>query len=421
MLEILAGDIAHKAHRHEDRDDGQADRDDGETDLVGRLHRRFIGGFAQAHVADDIFDFDDRVIDEDTGGERDREKAHEVQGKAEDAHHPKRRNDRQWQSDRGDGRRTKVAQEQEDDDHGERRAFEEGMQRGVVVSQRVADRRVDALEIEFWMFGFDLIDELLDARRDADIASALGAQNAEGDYRLAVPAREGARLGDRILDRAEIGETILAAVRQVDLDLGERRKAAGALPVHGALQTPVHLRGAQAEVLKAFRIERHLNFALHAANPLDRTDALDAFQLADNHVVDEIGQLLGRFAGGNRGISFNSQPYRVDAADLRRRSRLREIGALYGVFDGGERFRRIDVEIEDDRRGRYAVAHGRRNVTDSCDAGDRVFDLVRHLRFEFGGSGTELRDHNRDDRRVDVRQEGNRQFREAYGAERQHG
>ncbi len=82
LLEILPRDIADETDRREDRDDGQADRDHRQTYLIGGVERRLIGRFPHPHMADDVFDFDDRIVDENAGRERDGEKAHEVQAKS---------------------------------------------------------------------------------------------------------------------------------------------------------------------------------------------------------------------------------------------------------------------------------------------------------------------------------------------------
>ena len=96
----------------------------------------------------DVLDLDDRVVDQNAGRERDRQQAHHVEREAEHVHHPERRQDRQRQRDGRDDGGAQVAQEQEHDQHGERRAFVEGVQRGVVIAERVDDRAVDQLEFD---------------------------------------------------------------------------------------------------------------------------------------------------------------------------------------------------------------------------------------------------------------------------------
>ncbi len=62
--EELAGKARHQRDRQEDSDNRHGGGKHGEADLVRRVDRRLIGGFAHAHVAEDILDIHDRVIDQ---------------------------------------------------------------------------------------------------------------------------------------------------------------------------------------------------------------------------------------------------------------------------------------------------------------------------------------------------------------------
>ena len=113
LLEVLPGDAAHEADRREHGDDGERDGDDREADLVGGLERGAVGRFAHPHVADDVLDLDDGVVDQDAGDEGDGEQADEVEREAHRVHRPEGRDDRQRQGDGGDQRGAPVAQEDE--------------------------------------------------------------------------------------------------------------------------------------------------------------------------------------------------------------------------------------------------------------------------------------------------------------------
>ena len=78
----------------------------------------------------------------------------------------------------------------------------------------------------------ELVDPLFHRGRDHHVARALGALDAERDDRLAVEAREGARIGDRVGHDAEIVETNRAAGRQADHRAGQivERPGAGKRP-----------------------------------------------------------------------------------------------------------------------------------------------------------------------------------------------
>ena len=131
-----------------------------------------------------------------------------------------------------------------------------------------------------------------------------------------VPARSLSVLGageraDRLVVPADFG----AAAGEVDV---------------GAAQAAADVERGQADRLQPVGIERHENLALDAADALDLGDAAHALQRALDHVVDELGQLLRRLAGRDRGIGEDRQPDHVDALDQRLVDVLRQVGCARG-------------------------------------------------------------------------------------------
>ena len=100
LAKILPRNAAHKTDGREDRGNRQRNRDHREADLVRRLQRRLIGRFAHAHVAHDVLDLDDRVVDQNARHQRDREQAHQIEREPERAHRPESRDDGQGQRQR---------------------------------------------------------------------------------------------------------------------------------------------------------------------------------------------------------------------------------------------------------------------------------------------------------------------------------
>ena len=87
LHEILAGNAWHEGNGHEHGDDGEGCRNDRQTDFVCRIHCRAIGRFAHLDMPRNVLDLDDRVIDENTCRQRDREEADEVERETEKIHH----------------------------------------------------------------------------------------------------------------------------------------------------------------------------------------------------------------------------------------------------------------------------------------------------------------------------------------------
>src|SRR6476619_4243415 len=94
LPEELAWNGRHEARRHEYRNNGQADGNDCKANLVGCLEGGLIRRLSHPDMTDNVLDFDDGVIDEDTGAERDREQAHHIEGEAYRVHDPECRKDR---------------------------------------------------------------------------------------------------------------------------------------------------------------------------------------------------------------------------------------------------------------------------------------------------------------------------------------
>ncbi len=158
LLEVLPGDAAHERHGREHGDDGRGDGDDGEADLVGGFQRRAIGRFAHPHVAHDVLDLDDGVVDQDAGDDGDGEQAHEIEREAHGLHGPEGRDDRQRQRDGRDDGRPHVAQEDEHDDDGEHGAFDQRLHGRLIDAERVVDRVVDVGELDVRIELLDLHD-----------------------------------------------------------------------------------------------------------------------------------------------------------------------------------------------------------------------------------------------------------------------
>jgi len=158
------------------------------------------------------------------------------------------------------------------------------------------------------------------------VAGALRALDAERDHRLAVEAGEGAAVRDGVGDGAEVVETHLAAAEQRDHGAGEivQRLGAGQRPDRlivladfgaaagqvdiGAAQALADIDGGEACGLQPVGIERDQDFALDTADTLDLGNAAHALKCAFDDVVDEIGQLLRRLAGRDRGIGDDRRP-----------------------------------------------------------------------------------------------------------------
>ena len=308
----------------------------------------------------------------------------------------------------------------------------------MIVAEFVVDLGVDLGERHLGMIGMDALEPLLDQLIDGHVAGALGAGDAEGDDRLVEQARERARLGRAVDHRPEFVEPDLAPARQRDRQRGEigdaarsgqradrlflaRDLAASAaeIDVVGA-HLLVDGRRGDAERQQLFRIERDADLAVDAAEALHFADAADALQIAGDRIVDEPRQLLDRHSRRGRGVGDDRQAFDVDAADDRLVDGARQIAANLGdlilhVVERAVDVDRADIELHDGRGG--TVGDGRDDMPDAVEAGDRVLDLLRDLRFEFRRRRARLGDEHLHDRNVDVGEACDRHRPEADDAE----
>jgi len=110
---------------------------DGEADLLRAVERRLHARFAHLHVARDVLEHHDRVVDHETHAQRQRHQRQVVQAVAEDVHERESADDRQRQREARDEGRGDAAEEHKDDQHDE---HEREQQRELDVAHRFADR-----------------------------------------------------------------------------------------------------------------------------------------------------------------------------------------------------------------------------------------------------------------------------------------
>ena len=102
------------------------------------VERRPKRALALLHVAHDVLDHHDSVVDHEAGADGQRHQREIVEAEAAQPHDPEGRDDRQGQGDAGDDGGPKGAQEQQHDQHDERGAEHKR-------ELNVADRGADGL------------------------------------------------------------------------------------------------------------------------------------------------------------------------------------------------------------------------------------------------------------------------------------
>jgi hypothetical protein len=129
--EQAAFDAVQEEQRREDEHDDERGEDDRSADLAARLEDdgddapRAFGGEPFAQAAHDVFDVDDRVVDERADRDRHAAEGHGVERGAERVEHEHGDDERERDGERGDEGRPAAEEEEADDEHDEQRAVAE--------------------------------------------------------------------------------------------------------------------------------------------------------------------------------------------------------------------------------------------------------------------------------------------------------
>ena len=89
LAEQPTDDVAHEKQRNQYCDQRESQGNDGESDLFGPFQRRLQGWLASFDIARDIFDHDDGIVDNETGGDGQRHQGQVVDGKSAQIHDAK--------------------------------------------------------------------------------------------------------------------------------------------------------------------------------------------------------------------------------------------------------------------------------------------------------------------------------------------
>ena len=197
---------------------------------------------------------------------------------------------------------------------------------------------------------------------DIDLGCSIDLDDVETRDRASVEPRKRTHLGRAIahigdIGKLHIGRPATQRDRQVaKLGHGQRftDDARGglspadfgsppAIVAIGALENAVDVRGGDAKRRHPNRIQRHVDFAVDAANAVDLPNALDRLQLARNPIVNEPGQV------GRRHRWMRDRKRHERAA--------REVERLGGAFFHG--LDDVAVEREGRTDGKHARSCGR--------------------------------------------------------------
>ena len=410
-------DAAHEGDGEEDGDEGERRREDGEADLLRAVDRgleRLLPVLVDALVDD--LQHDDRVVDDDADGEREREERDRVQREAGRAHDAERADDRRRDGDRGDDRGAQVGEEHEHDDgradgaedevllHGADGVLDE---LGLVARDVDVVARGDAL-LHVRELLFDVVDDL------GRVGAALLA-HVEDDGGAAAFVAGGVRIGGAVLDGADVREVDRHAAGHGDDDVAhlldglhaalraERELPRACLDAAGGdlqvlrAERAFDLRRREAVALELGGIDPDVHLAGATADDRHLADAADRLDLAADLLVGELRDVARRPRSCERDRHDRRRvrvhllnDRRIDAARERGHRRAHLVAHLLG--------RDLDVLLQDERHDddAHAFAGDAAELVDAADRVDGGLELVTDLRLDLLGrrAAEDGRDHD---------------------------
>ena len=439
LAEQTAGVAFHETDRQEYRDQHGRGRDHGEGDLARAALGRDQGRLAEIGATLDVLEHDDRIVDDEADAENQGEQGQQVDRVAECIESDKGGD----QADRhGHGRnqgRTRAAEEQEDHQHDQHAAFDQGCIDAL-------DRRLDEQgrvigDEDLGALGQGLLHALGFGARSAGDIEAVGGgglDDAETDIRLAVAAQVGAALFGGAFDLRHVAEAHDIAVAA--LGQGELGEIVGfgviALHAQGEIaalrfdatgrqfdilapQRRFDVRNGEAARRQGLAVEPDAHRVALSAADVDTRHAFDRRQ-AVGHVA------LGIVAQFERihAIGAHVEPeYGIGVAlDLRHLGRIGFFGE--SVLDATDRIAHVvgsgfyvAAQVEFHRYVGAAIATARLDHVDAFDAGQRILEDLGDARLDHGRRGTGIVHLDRNHRRIDGRQLAQGQPRERHDAE----
>ena len=117
LAEHAPHEAGHEQQRDEDGDQRQGERDHREADLARALERRLHRALALLHVAHDVLDHDDGIVDDEAGADGQRHQRQVVEREAAEPHDAEGGHQRDGQRHAGDDGGADGAQEQQHHQH----------------------------------------------------------------------------------------------------------------------------------------------------------------------------------------------------------------------------------------------------------------------------------------------------------------
>jgi len=186
LLKKLAWHTIHKRRRQKNSDQRECCRDHRHANFIGRIHGCLKRRFTHLQMTCDVFNLDDRIIDQNTDDQGQRRQCDHIEGEAEQIHPQKSRQDRQGQRSCRHDRRSPIPEEIPHHQYCQNRPFVEKIHRRVKVF--LGHRNVIDLfrKHDIRIRDLKALDHLSHIARHSDLVGAFATHDFESNNRLSI-------------------------------------------------------------------------------------------------------------------------------------------------------------------------------------------------------------------------------------------
>ncbi len=261
-------------------------------------------------MAHDVFDFNDRIVNQDPDHQRQRQQSHAVESKAKVVHRHESGNDRQRQSSSSHQRCAPVAQEEPDHQHCQDRPLIQQRHGTIVVFLDCVDVIESFFDLDVRRFLVQRGDRFFYSLGYNDFASALASCDFKSDHRFAVEQGNRRAFTYAISYLGDLVQANNVTVRQSHLQRSDLSHIAdgadGAHRLPGAadigfaarrlllhtLQLARDLRRRYVQGRHAFRVEFNQHLTVDTTDPGYLPHTLNRQQGFGNVIINKPGQCL---------------------------------------------------------------------------------------------------------------------------------
>ena len=408
-------------------------RDDGYPDLVGSVDRRLMRILATLHVTGDILQDDNRVIHHHTDRDGERTEGDDIQTRVGQSQIDERHDQRNRNSDTDDNRSTPFAEEEQYHQHDEKQCIQHGLLQRVDGVLHVLRRVVDLLYLhvrrQLFLDFRQLVTDIFTYLHGIGTC-LLGDDQTNGFAAVGLLIQR--QILDGILYGSNIADEDLLSLRShgyhqvlylrtlqilrtylhLVLLLRHLDRTGGQVQVIGGHYLP-HLLQRQTVSIQFLLVYIDIDIAIRCTRKGDITDTVHLVQLRNHLIIEDLIQTRIGLICRNR-ILTNRHRRGGEFEDYRFGTIIRQVirRHIHERTHIVHRLIHVGAPLQLQCHHRDIILTLRSDMFQVVNGGQGVLHDLRHVRLHLTCRRTRISGHHRDIRRIHLREQVDRQFKE---------